>query len=210
MARGRFITLEGGEGAGKSVQRERLVDTLRAAGLTVTATREPGGSPGAEAVRALLLSPEHAWQPLSEALLHAAARVEHLAATIRPALAAGQWVVADRFMDSTRAYQGWGQGVDLADIDRLEAMVVGDHRPDLTLVLDVPAEVGLARAHGRGQGADRYERMTDDVHIRLRDGYLAIARSEPERCAVIDATQPLETVAQAIVQQVRMRLGAPI
>lgn len=210
MARGRFITLEGGEGAGKSVQRDRLVERLRAAGLEVVATREPGGSPSAEAVRDLLLAQGTGWQPLSEALLHAAARSQHLAETVRPALAAGRWVVSDRFSDSTRAYQGWGQGVPLDTLDELERIVVGDSRPDLTLMLDVAPEVGLARAHGRGQGADRYEAMDLSFHQRLREGYRAIAEAAPQRCVLIDASGAADTVEDAIRAAVRDRLGVTV
>lgn len=207
MARGRFITLEGGEGAGKSVQRDRLADALSATGLEVVATREPGGSVNAEAVRALLLAHGSDWQPLSEALLHAAARSEHLSQTVRPALERGRWVVSDRFSDSTRAYQGWGQGVSLQTLDQLESMVVGSDRPDLTLMLDIPPEAGLARARGRGQGADRYEAMDLAFHQRLRAGYRAIAKGEPDRCVLIDASGDLETVARAIRSAVRERLA---
>jgi dTMP kinase len=210
VARGRFITLEGGEGAGKSVQRDRLVQALRAAGLETVATREPGGSPSAEAVRELLLAHGTDWQPLSEALLHAAARSQHLAETVRPALEAGRWVVSDRFSDSTRAYQGWGQGVALETLDQLEAMVVADTRPDLTLMLDVAPEVGLARAEGRGQGADRYEAMDLPFHARLRDGYRAIAEAAPERCVLIDAGGSADAVAAEIRSAVHARLGVAV
>jgi dTMP kinase len=210
VARGRFITLEGGEGAGKSVQRDRLVARLRAAGFEVVATREPGGSPSAEAVRDLLLAHGTHWQPLSEALLHAAARSQHLAQTVRPALEAGRWVVSDRFSDSTRAYQGWGQGVSLEALDQLECMVVADTRPDLTLMLDVAPEVGLARAQGRGQGADRYEAMDLSFHRRLRAGYRAIAGAAPERCVLIDAGGSEDAVAAEIRDAVRERLGVAV
>ena len=210
MARGRFITLEGGEGAGKSVQRDRLVQALRAAGLETVATREPGGSPSAEAVRELLLAHGTDWQPLSEALLHAAARSQHLAETVRPALEAGRWVVSDRFSDSTRAYQGWGQGVALETLDQLEAMVVADTRPDLTIMLDLAPEFGLARAEGRGQGADRYEAMDLAFHQRLRAGYRAIAESAPERCVLIDARGSEDAVAAEIRSAVHARLGVAV
>ena len=210
MARGRFITLEGGEGAGKSVQRDRLVQALRAAGLETVATREPGGSPSAEAVRELLLAHGTDWQPLSEALLHAAARSQHLAETVRPALEAGRWVVSDRFSDSTRAYQGWGQGVALQTLDQLEAMVVADARPDLTIMLDVVPEIGLTRAEGRGQGADRYEAMDRAFHQRLRAGYRAIAESAPERCVLIDASGSEDAVAAEIRSAVHARLGVAV
>lgn len=210
MARGRFITLEGGEGAGKSVQRDRLVQALRAAGLETVATREPGGSPSAEAVRELLLAHGTDWQPLSEALLHAAARSQHLAETVRPALEAGRWVVSDRYSDSTRAYQGWGQGVALQTLDQLEAMVVADARPDLTIMLDVAPEIGLTRAEGRGQGADRYEAMDLAFHQRLRAGYRAIAESAPERCVLIDASGSEDAVAAEIRSAVHARLGVAV
>ena len=210
MARGRFITLEGGEGAGKSVQRDRLVQALRAAGLETVATREPGGSPSADAVRELLLAHGTDWQPLSEALLHAAARSQHLAETVRPALEAGRWVVSDRYSDSTRAYQGWGQGVALQTLDQLEAMVVADARPDLTIMLDVAPEIGLTRAEGRGQGADRYEAMDLAFHQRLRAGYRAIAESAPERCVLIDASGSEDAVAAEIRSAVHARLGVAV
>jgi dTMP kinase len=210
VARGRFITLEGGEGAGKSVQRDRLVAGLREAGLDVVATREPGGSPSAEAVRDLLLAHGRDWQPLSEALLHAAARSQHLAETVHPALHAGRWVVSDRFSDSTRAYQGWGQGVDLETLDQLERMVVADARPDLTIMLDVAPEVGLARAEGRGQGGDRYEAMDLSFHRRLRDGYRAIAEAAPGRCVLIDAGGSEDAVAAEVRKAVRERLGVAV
>jgi dTMP kinase len=210
VARGQFITLEGGEGAGKSVQRDRLVQALRAAGLETVATREPGGSPSAEAVRELLLAHGTDWQPLSEALLHAAARSQHLAETVRPALEAGRWVVSDRFSDSTRAYQGWGQGVALQTLDQLEAMVVADTRPDLTIMLDLAPEVGLARAEGRGQGADRYEAMDQAFHQRLRAGYRAIAAAAPERCVLIDASGSEDAVAAEIRSAVHARLGVAV
>lgn len=202
---GRFVTFEGGEGAGKSTQIARLADVLEQAGQAVVQTREPGGSPSAEAVRTLLLGHAQEWQPLGETLLHFAARAEHLAQTVRPALAAGKWVLCDRFTDSTRAYQGFGQGVEMETIAALERMVVGDTRPDLTLILDVPAETGLARANGRG-AADRYEGMDLAFHERLRQGFLAIAEGEPERCAVIDADRDLDAVAQTVLDTVRRRL----
>jgi dTMP kinase len=207
MARGRLITLEGGEGAGKSVQCDRLVRDLRAAGYDAVATREPGGSPSAEAVRDLLLAHGTDWQPLSEALLHAAARSQHLTETVRPALAAGRWVVSDRFSDSTRAYQGWGQGVALETLDQLERMVVADTRPDLTLVLDVSPEAGLARRDARAQGADRDETMDPAFHRRVTAAYRAIAKADPDRCALIDATPEVDTVAAAIRARVAERLG---
>lgn len=207
MTRGRFITFEGGEGAGKTTQIARLARVLRDRGLEVVQTREPGGSPSAEAIRDVLLHRDHGWEPLSEALLHYAARYEHLTATVRPALARGAWVLCDRFSDSTLAYQGFGLGLDTKVIETLERMVVGDTRPDLTLILDLSPEIGLRRADGRKAAADRYERMTGSFHARLRSGFLTIAGREPERCAVIDAEPDEAEVAEEILRAVTDRLG---
>ena len=207
MTRGRFITFEGGEGAGKSTQLKRLVERLRDAGLEVTATREPGGSPGAEAIRELVLNgPADRWSALTETLLMYAARRDHVERVIGPALARGAWVVCDRFADSTRAYQGAGGAVDPTLIAALEDHVLGVVRPDLTLVFDLPPEAGLARAHARG-GEMRFESKGLAFHGRLREGFLAIARSEPERCVLIDATQPIETVSAQVFAIVSERLG---
>lgn len=202
--RARFITFEGGEGAGKSTQLQGLADRLANAGVTAVTTREPGGPTAAEAVRTLLLEPSRTWQPLSEALLHAAARSEHLAQTIRPALTAGHWVLCDRFMDSTRIYQGEGQGLAGDLIDALEAWVVGPTRPDLTLVLDIPPELGLSRAAGRG---DRYQAMDATFHARVRDGFRRLAAAEPARCALIDAARSAAEVADEVRAVVGQRLG---
>jgi dTMP kinase len=210
VPRGRFITLEGGEGAGKSTHIRMLADALRDQGIAVATTREPGGSPGAERIRGLLVDgATDRWDALSEALLHFAARRDHLVRTVWPALERGEWVVSDRFADSTMAYQGYGLGLGRAAIDALYAQAVGDFRPDLTLILDLPVEQGLARAARRdaGKGAGtRYERMGVDFHRRLREGFLDIARREPDRCVVIDATQPVDSVARAIIAAVRDRL----
>ena len=206
MTRGRFITIEGGEGAGKSTQAKRLCDTLRAGGRVVVCTREPGGSAGAEDIRRLLVSGEvDRWDAMTEALLHSAARRDHLVKTVQPALGRGEWVVSDRFADSTTAYQGYGQGLKLDVVERLVEFVVGDCIPDLTLILDVPVDVGLARASARGGG--RYERMGATFHQRLRDGFLEIAGREPARYVVIDARFDPDTVHTAVVAAVRERLG---
>ncbi|HYL48994.1 MAG TPA: dTMP kinase, partial [Stellaceae bacterium] len=173
-ARGRFITLEGGEGAGKSTQARLLVAALQRAGIDALETREPGGSPGAEAIRDLLLrgSPD-AWDAQTEALLMVAARRNHLVHTIRPALTAGRWVVSDRYADSTMAYQGFGRGLPLEPLRELHRFICEDLRhPDLTLILDLPVEIGLQRA----RHPNRFERMGQDFHQRMRDGFLAIAR----------------------------------
>ena len=208
MTRGRFITLEGGEGAGKSTQIRLLADALIACRRKVVLTREPGGSPGAEEIRGLLVSGETGrWGPVTEALLHTAARRDHLERTVWPALEAGHWVICDRFFDSTMAYQGYGLGLGRELIATLQGAALGDFRPDLTLILDLPVEDGLARAAARRGGEDRYERMDIAFHHRLRDGFLDIAAREPERCAIIDAAHPVETVQAAIMDCVTHRLG---
>lgn len=203
MQAGKFITLEGGEGAGKSTQAKLLRDKLAAYGYDVVLTREPGGSPRAEAIRAVLLSGKaKRFGPMGETLLFYVARDSHLELTIRPALARGSWVVCDRFHDSTRAYQGAAGGASMAAIDALERIVVGQTMPDLTLILDLPPEEGLrrvaARAGGEGQEADRFEGMSLRFHQNLRQEFLEIAEAEPWRCAVIDAGQPPEKVAADI------------
>jgi len=208
MAPGRFITLEGGEGGGKSTQRDRLAARLEAAGFPVVATREPGGAPGAEAIRTLLVDGEPGrWDPLTETLLHVAARREHVVRTIAPALAAGRWVVSDRFLDSTMAYQGMGQGVGRGTIERLSALTLGELKPDLTLILDLPPETGLARAAARHGGEDRYERMDLAFHERLRDAFREIAALEPGRCRMIDATQDADAVEGTIWSAVTEAFG---
>ncbi len=210
MTKGRFITLEGGEGGGKSTQVFRLADRLRRTGLQVVATREPGGAEGAEIIRKLLVSGDPGrWDAMTELLLHFAARRDHLRRTIWPALERGHWVVCDRFADSTMAYQGYGQGLGRAPVDTVYRLVVGDFKPDLTLILDLPAADGLGRADTRG-GENRYERMDLAFHERLRQGFLEIARGEPERCVVIDASRPIDTVAEAIAAAVRSRLSVAV
>ena len=208
--RGRFITFEGGEGSGKSTQAAVLAGRLKALAIGVVLTREPGGSRGAEAIRHVLLS--GAAKPLgpdAEALLFAAARDDHLQTTIRPALAHGRWVVCDRFIDSTRVYQGALGDVDPRIIRGLERVTVGETVPDLTFILDVPAEVGLERAsrrRGKSQ-ADRFETETLEFHTRLREAYRQIAAGEPDRCVLIDSQRPKETVAEEIWTAVERRLG---
>lgn len=208
---GRFITFEGGEGAGKSTQARRLAERLRAeTGREVALTREPGGSPGAEALRDLLVrGAADRWSPVSETLILYAAREDHLERVIRPALARGAVVISDRFADSTRAYQGAAGGADPALIRALETAVVGACTPDLTLVFDLPVDAGLARAQARGDGETRFERKGLDFHARLRSGFLAIAAAEPARCVVVDASAPVEAVAEAVWTAVRTRLRLP-
>jgi dTMP kinase len=209
-AKGRFITLEGGEGVGKSIQAKRLAERLAALGLNVVRTREPGGSPGAEALREAILSGFAAeFGPAAQALTFAAARVDHLDKTILPALASGAWVVSDRFADSTRAYQGAAGNLPPDYISSLERLTVGANRPDLTLILDLTPEVGLERAAKRRQGRvrpDRFESQGLSFHQTLRRAFLDIAAAEPRRCAVIDAGGSEDEVAAAIWSTVEARL----
>ena len=199
---GRFITFEGGEGAGKSTQARRLADRLAADGVPVLLTREPGGSPGAEILRNMLLNGQHDWAPSAEIILHFASRAEHIARTIRPALDAGITVICDRYYDSTLVYQGFGQGGDrhaIAVMSDLMGLV-----PDLTLVLDVSVATTQARLLARGQAADRYERLGAGFFTRIRDGFLAVANDNPARCVLVPAETDADTLAatlRAIVDQ---------
>jgi dTMP kinase len=204
MSRGRFITLEGIEGAGKSTVAQLAGEWLAARGITARVTREPGGTPLAERVRKIVLErgPESV-SSRAETLLMFAARSIHVENLIRPALERGEWVICDRFTDATRAYQGYGRGMDLAWIEQLAAAVHGDLQPDCTLLLDLPVEVGLSRARGRsGMGADRFEAETVEFFERVRQGYLALARREPERVRLIEAGLELP----AVTGQVRRAL----
>ena len=213
MAAGKFITFEGGEGAGKSTQAQILSERLIESEHQTLITREPGGSEEAEKIRTFLLSGgARDYGPLGEAILFFAARDDHLEKSIRPALDAGKWVVCDRFSDSTRAYQGAAGGVGPAVLEALERIVVASSRPDLTFILDLPAKDGLERAAGRnvdGTGtapADRFEAMDLGFHEALRRGFLDIAREEPDRCVVIDAKQPVSAVAEDVWEAVVERL----
>ena len=216
MALGKFITLEGGEGGGKTTQATLLAEKLRKAGISVLQTREPGGTPRAEAIRELLLSGEaKRFGPLGEAVLFYSARESHLELAIRPALENGTWVVCDRFSDSTRAYQGAAGGLPLSVIDVLDNAVVGATQPDLTVVFDLPPELGLKRAAERKRQStstvpaendlDRFETMNVGFHRSLRDEFLAIAKAEPDRCVVIDASQSVHMVADEVWALVRKR-----
>jgi dTMP kinase len=205
---GRFISLEGGEGTGKSTQARRLAARLGERGIDVVLTREPGGSPGAEHIRKLVVEGDGGrWTPITEALLVYAARADHVVRTIGPALAKGQWVITDRFSDSTFAYQGAGRGLPRETIRRIDAAVLDDFRPDLTLVLDLPVEVGLARALGRGGNETRFENLDRDFHERMRTAFQDIVRKQPERCRLIDATGEEDAVAAAIWDAVRARFA---
>ena len=209
MIRGRFLTLEGGEGVGKTTQAERLRASLAAQGIDAVLTREPGGALGAEAIRGILVrGAAERWDPLAEALLHYAARREHVEKAIRPAMNAGRWVVCDRFADSTMAYQGAAQDLGRDIILRLQALVLGDFSPDLTMILDLPPEAGLARE----QAADetRYAAFGPDFHRRVREAFLDIAAREPARCAVVDASSSADEVEARIAALVAERLGVAV
>ncbi len=203
MTGGRFITFEGGDGVGKSTQLQRLAERLEGAGIGVTTTREPGGTPFAERLRDLILdpsTPDH--PPLAEAFLFAAARHDHVECLIRPALERGDWVLSDRFADSTRAYQGAAGGVEAGALAQIEALAHPDMRPGLTIILDLAPDAGRRRiAHrdgGTPQSGDRFERRRDEFQARLREAFLEIAAAEPDRCHVIDAALPEDAVADAI------------
>ena len=209
MTVGKFITFEGGEGTGKSTQTGLLRARLKERGITPTLTREPGGSPFAENIRELLLNPEHFTRSsLSEALLFYAARDDHLRQTITPALEKGDWVISDRFSDSTRAYQGAAGGVAIDMLETLERWVVGAHKPDLTIILDMAPETGLKRAEERRAEAeiDRFEQLDLSFHKRLRQGFIEIAKNEPDRCHIIDADRSIEDIAEDIWHIVEGRL----
>jgi dTMP kinase len=198
--RGRFITLEGIEGAGKSTVAQLVSEWLASRGVTARVTREPGGTPLAERVRKIVLDRgDEAVSPRAETLLMFAARSIHVENLIRPALARGEWVLCDRFTDASRAYQGYGRGMDLAWIENLAQAVHGDLQPDCTLLLDLPVEVGLSRARSRsGVAADRFEAEATEFFERVRHGYLQIARAEPKRVRVIDAAAALPSVSQQV------------
>lgn len=213
-SRGRFISLEGGEGAGKSTQAKRLAAKLSAQGIEALLTREPGGTPGAEAIRGLLVSGDTArWDAITETLLHFAARREHVEKAVKPALARGAWVITDRFADSTMAYQGYAGGAGRKTVAALQTLVLGGFQPDLTLILDLPVEVGLRRARSRMEGQmaaeDRYERMGEAFHHSLRAAFHEIAAQEPQRCRIVDAGGNIDDVAAALWQAVAATFNLP-
>jgi dTMP kinase len=200
---GLFITLEGGEGAGKSTAAAGLAKIMRGEGREVVLTREPGGTPGAEAIRDLLLNTDTSLDALAQTMLHFAARADHVAGVIRPALARGAVVICDRFYDSTMAYQAYGMGVDVAVIASLVRLI--NLTPDITFMLEVPESVSKTRLIVRGAATDRYEAMGRDVMARIAHGFRAIATSEPGRCAMIDGTQPAATVVSEMRRLIRER-----
>ncbi|HEX4210405.1 MAG TPA: dTMP kinase [Candidatus Binataceae bacterium] len=203
MSSGLFITLEGVEGSGKTTQAELVAEALRAEGYRVIVTREPGGTSAGETIRAIFLDPSVALQPEAELLLVLADRAQHVREQLRPALASGAIVISDRYSDSTLAYQGYGRGLDLSMLSHLNDFATGGMRPDHTFVLDFEAEAGLARTRARMRGAerapDRFEGQRAEFHRRVREGFLAIARIEPDRITVVDAAAPIAVVTAAIV-----------
>ncbi len=205
MTTGRFITLEGGEGTGKTTQSALLAEALASRDIAVLRTREPGGAPGAELLRGILLGGSIDWAPRAETVLHFAARAEHVAKTIRPALDAGTWVICDRFFDSTLAYQGYGQGADRGFIASLTGLL--GIVPDLTIVLDVAEAVALQRMRRRGGDADRYERLDAAFHGRVRQGFRDVAAAEPNRCVLLDASGDIQAVHTAVMTAVWTRSG---
>jgi len=208
MSRGQFITLEGGEGAGKTTAAEAVQAWLEKAGRPVVRTREPGGTAAAEKIRGILLDPATGeLEPLTELLLMFSARAENLARIIRPALAAGQDVLCDRFTDASRAYQGGGRRLGMHLVDRLANIIHPDLNPDLTLLLDVPVAVGLERVGHRGEDRDRFEQAQTEFLERVRAAYLALARMEPERVVVIDATRSQQHVRSQIIEVLEARLA---
>ena len=210
MKRNFFITFEGGEGAGKSTQAKLLADFLEKSGHSCLLTREPGGSDGAEEIRALVVKGDVAkWDAMTEALLMFAARRDHLVKTVWPAMKEGKTVICDRFADSTMAYQGFGyadKGLGQATVENLYKTVVGDFRPDLTIILDMPVEAGVERAVKRDANVNRYEKMGLDFHRNLRNAFLEIVKKEPERCVVIDANRTIEEISADIRAVVQTRL----
>ena len=212
MARGFFITLEGGEGSGKSTQIRLLADALKAQGRDVVITREPGGTPEAEKIREFLVKRDGGnWTPMAECLLFYAARQMHVEHLIKPALAEGKIVISDRFADSTRAYQSFGHDLPLATIEELNRLSLGDFAPNLTFILDLPVEVGLSRAGKRLSSdqsqEDRFELLGNGFHERLRQGYLAIAQRDSTRCVVIDATRGINEIANDLSSHVQRKLA---
>jgi dTMP kinase len=208
VRRGRFITIEGGDGAGKTTQAGLLAAALERQGIAVRLTREPGGSSGGEAIRRLLLDDEtQHWDAVGEALLLVAARRDHVQTLIAPALARGTWIVCDRFADSTLAYQGYGRGLSIEQLGALHRFALGDFAPDLTLILDVAVEIAEARAASRAAARDRFDGLDRRFRERLRHGFRRIAAAEPERCDLIDAGGAVAEVHRAILAATKARLG---
>lgn len=206
--KGKFISFEGGEGGGKSTQLKLLASAFEKYAMPFISTREPGGSQGAEKIRSLLVSGEvDSWDSLTETILFNAARADHVKRVLEPALVAGKTVICDRFLDSTIVYQGIGKGMGTAYIKSLHHIIFGNFMPDLTIILDIDPEVGLERAGRRNNNENRFERLDIDFHHRIRAGFLDIARTEPQRCVVLDATQEVEVLHKQVVAVIGERLG---
>jgi dTMP kinase len=211
MLKGNFITLEGGEGAGKTTQAKRVAKSLESIGIATIVTREPGGSKGAELIRKLLVKGEaKRWDGLTETLLFMAARRDHLKNTIWPALAEGKWVICDRFFDSTLAYQGYGYGLDKAVLKQLYFFIAGDFKPNVTFVFDLPAKTGLERAGKRKSNETRYESMDLDFHKRLQRSYLEIARDRPNSCIIMNAEGTIDEVYNTLKYHLKQRFGVAL
>ncbi|MEH6477138.1 MAG: dTMP kinase [Sneathiella sp.] len=192
---GKFITLEGGDGSGKSTQAKQLAAFLEEQGKEVVLTREPGGAPGSDDIRQLILTGDpDRWDVIGETLLFYASRRNHLRLTIWPALAAGKWVISDRFADSTMAYQGYGNQMDLDDVQKIHDVTVGDFEPDLTYILDIDVKAGLNRTQGRNHDEDRFERMDLSVHERMREGFFQIAKENSHRCVIVNSDRDIEDI----------------
>lgn len=212
MTRGKFITFEGGEGSGKSTQAKYLFDALNSAGISALHTREPGGTDGAEEIRKLLVSGETGrWDKLTETLLYFAARRDHVEKLIRPSLDRGEWVICDRFTDSTIAYQCYGEGVSIELVNGLQKIILGDFLPDMTFILDIESEKGIERVHarqGKGSGReDRYERMGSVFHRNVRRGFLEVAKMHKKRCVVLNGEKTIKELHAEIISAVNQRFG---
>jgi len=206
--KGKFISLEGGDGTGKSTQARLLSEYISQAGHSTILTREPGGAPGADEIRELILTGDpDRWDAVGETLLFYASRRNHMRLTVWPAMERGDWVISDRFADSTIAYQGYGNQLGLEAVMKIHEVTVGDFAPDLTFILDIEVQKGLARTTGRSHNEDRFERMGLGFHERMREGFLEIARQNPNRCVVIDASQPIDDIQQTMRNVIRERYG---
>jgi len=205
---GKFISFEGGEGSGKSTQLSFVFNAIKSSDFGCIKTREPGGSPGAELIRNLLVNGStDKWDPVAETMLFYAARIDHVAKIIKPALSEGKFVICDRFTDSTRVYQGIGKGLSEEYILKLHHLTLGNFQPDLTLILDIDPAIGLKRANTRAGAENRFESMDFEFHQAVRNGFLSIARRESERCIIIDASQEIAAVQSSVINAINQRLG---
>lgn len=208
MTTGKFITFEGGEGGGKSTQSSLLTEAFNNAAIEAVKTREPGGTDGAEAIRELLVKGEvNKWDAVTETLLHLAARREHVSKLISPAMEKGKYVICDRFLDSTMSYQGYGHELGRNFVDKIQKIIIGNFKPDLTFILDIDPKDGIGRADSRGGKEDRYEKMGKDFHTRVRDGFREVAEDEYDRCILIDADGSIDKIHQQIIDAVNERFS---